>query len=78
MSITEIAAATDVIPQDLNSVNYTKITSIINKISPLKKPKKELADAWGIPFIAGKIYNIWWGTGIDFSHLSLVSTARYA
>lgn len=27
--------------------------------------------AYALPFIAGRIYNIWWLTGLDFTHLSI-------
>lgn len=29
---------------------------------------------YALPFIAGKIYNIWWLTGLDFDHLTMFSS----
>lgn len=74
MKVTEIQTATEVVSPTISSTSYT---SIMNVIDPVHKPKKELKGAWGLPFITGKIYNIWWGTGIDFSHLAAVSTDRF-
>ena len=37
----------------------------------MKEPKIHKKFSYSIPFIAGRIYNIWWLTGIDFSHVSL-------
>lgn len=37
-------------------------------------PKEEQKYVYSFPFILGKIYNVWWGTGIDFSHLSIFTT----
>ena len=74
MKITEIQTTTEVVSPTIANTSYT---SVMNVIDPVHKPKKELKGAWGMPFITGKIYNIWWGTGIDFSHLSVVSTDRF-
>lgn len=27
--------------------------------------------AYSVAFVAGRIYNIWWHTGLDFSHLHI-------
>lgn len=42
------------------------------------QPKAELAYSWSLPFITGRIYNIWWGSGIDFTHVSVASSPSYA
>lgn len=26
---------------------------------------------YAIPFAAGRVYNIWWLTGLDFTHLNM-------
>lgn len=38
----------------------------------LEKPK-----AWSLPFVTGQIYQVWWGTGLDFSHLSISSSPLF-
>ncbi len=38
------------------------------------EPKKENKFTYSLPYITGQIYNIWWGTGIDFKHVSMVSS----
>jgi len=34
---------------------------------------KDKPYAWAMPFITGKIYNIWWSSGIDWTHLAVES-----
>ena len=38
---------------------------------------KEAPNTWSMPYITGRIYNIWWGTGIDFTHLSIYTSPIY-
>lgn len=33
--------------------------------------------SWSLPYAAGRIYNVWWGTGIDFTHMAMVSNYLY-
>lgn len=33
-----------------------------------------IRQSYSLPFITGKIYNIWWLTGLDFDHLSMFSS----
>ena len=42
------------------------------------EPMKEKPNTWSLPFITGEIYSIWWGTGIDFSHLSISASPLYS
>jgi hypothetical protein len=41
------------------------------------EPHVEKPYTWAIPFITGRIYNIWWGNGIDFSHLAVVTSPTF-
>lgn len=41
-----------------------------NKMDAMKSLKKTYA----MPYISGRIYNIWWLTGLDFDHLSVFSS----
>jgi hypothetical protein len=41
------------------------------------QPKVEIPYSWGLPFLTGRIYNIWWGSGIDFTHLSITTSPTY-
>lgn len=41
------------------------------------QPKKEKPYTWAIPFITGRTYNIWWGSGIDFSHLAVFTSPSF-
>jgi hypothetical protein len=38
---------------------------------------KEQPNAWSLPYVAGQIYQVWWGSGIDFSHIALSTTTLY-
>lgn len=38
---------------------------------------KEKPNTWSLPYVTGQTYNVWWGTGIDFSHLSISTTPLY-
>jgi len=29
---------------------------------------------YSLPFIIDRIYNIWWGTGLNFQHMAMVSS----
>lgn len=74
IKIAELANINDVTP-----VNATAdlVTSEPDTITPLKEAKEEQKQVWGLPFITGKVYNIWWGTGIDFEHLSVFTSPRF-
>ena len=55
------------------STDYTEITSHLS----LKEPMIDKSDAWALPFVAGRIYNIWWLTGLDFTHLAIDISQTY-
>ena len=56
-----------------NSTDYTEIYSYFDNMEPMDfKPK-----SYAMPFVAGKIYNIWWLTGIDFTHLAIEFSQYY-
>ena len=38
---------------------------------------KEKKYTYALPFITGKIYNIWWGSGIDFSHVAVYTGRNF-
>lgn len=37
---------------------------------------KSLPKTYALPYITGRVYNIWWLTGLDFDHLQMYSS-RY-
>lgn len=69
----EIANVDEVVDAASPDTAYTRILSWL----PDMEPKKEKPFSYGLPYITGRIYNIWWGSGIDFSHLSIFSTPRW-
>lgn len=38
------------------------------------EPMVSASKTYAMPYIAGRIYNIWWLTGLDFDHLSMSSS----
>jgi len=41
------------------------------------EPHVESAYTWSMPYITGRIYQIWWGSGIDFTHLSIYTAPNF-
>ena len=33
--------------------------------------------SYSLPYLTGRIYDIWWGSHIDFNHLAMVTTHLY-
>lgn len=68
----EISDVTAVV--DEASTSFTEIYSffsLANKMDSMVLPK-----TYALPYIAGRIYNIWWLTGLDFDGLTM-SSSRY-
>ena len=63
------------IDPNISSNFYTE--AVTHLPGNLMEPKKQKPLTWSLPFITGEMYNIWWGTGIDFSHLSIFTTPLY-
>lgn len=58
---------------DVNSTAFTEIYSffsLANKMDSMNSPK-----TYAMPYIAGRIYNIWWLTGLDFDGLQMTSSS---
>lgn len=41
------------------------------------EPSKEMKFTYSLPFLTGRIYNIWWGTGLNFNHMAMVTSNFY-
>lgn len=52
---------------------YTAVKSRYLSMEPMKEKKQ----AWSLPYVTGKIYQIWWGSGVDFSHLSISTSTLF-
>lgn len=72
---TEISTVNDTVPSGLDPSNFTVIYSTLPFTT--MEPKVEKSTSWGLPFITGRIYNIWWGSGIDFTHLSVFTSPSF-
>ena len=55
----------------------TLYSNISTRIPTTTMQSKDKANAYALPFITGMTYQIWWGTGIDFTHLSIVTTPNF-
>ena len=61
----------------LNSVSEwvaedsTSFSEIVSWVSEQKEPKRHKKFAYALPYIAGRVYNIWWLTGLDFTHMAM-------
>ncbi len=76
MKAAELQSINDTIDPNISYLLHTNITSrLINTVA--MEPKLEKSYSYGLPFITGRIYNIWWGTGIDFTHLSITTTSLF-
>ena len=70
MRVAPLAAnATQPIDPRLNSSMYTTAYTYLG--SSIMDPKKFRPKTWCLPFLTGTTYNVWWGTGIDFTHMSI-------
>lgn len=34
-------------------------------------PEKEKAGSYSMPFVTGRVYNVWWEDGLDFTHMAV-------
>lgn len=68
-----IANHIDKVPE--TSTSFSQIFSYFSVSNPMDA-MKSAKRTYAMPYIAGKIYNIWWHSGLDFDHLS-VSTSYY-
>ena len=50
-----------------NSTDFTAIKSTMRNKEPMLYSKF----TYSVPFVAGRIYNIWWQTGIDFLKVNI-------
>jgi hypothetical protein len=41
------------------------------------EPHGEKQQAWSLPYLTGKTYDVWWGSGLDFTHLSILTTPLF-
>lgn len=55
---------------DQNSADYHEIFSVLGT----KQPMIDKKFAYAVPMATGRIYNIWWLSGLDFDHLAVDSS----
>ena len=57
---------------DESTTDYTEFYSLFGGMEP-----KDKKFSWSMPYVAGNIYNIWWLTGIDFTHIAIELSPLY-
>jgi hypothetical protein len=35
------------------------------------EPKKDKPKSYSLPYVVDRVYNAWWSTGLDFTHLAM-------
>ena len=58
---------------NVSSTDFTEYSSFFNG----KEPMIDKENAWSMPFVSGRIYNAWWLTGLDFTHLAIDISQRF-
>lgn len=69
MKIYQVSTPTENVATDLNASEYTSIVSYLGTLEPSDRGK-----SWSVPYVTGSMYNIWWLTGLDFTHMELVGS----
>jgi len=75
MKVTELASINDTTSENIASSLYTQVRSLLDGTT--MEPKKEKTNAWSLPYLTGNTYNVWWGSGLDFSHIAIFTTPLY-
>ena len=58
------------LPHQMATTDYTEI---YHRLPGTDMDAKDKATGWVMPYIAGKTYQIWWGSGVDWSHMAIES-----
>lgn len=74
MKVTELTNVTDFVSESLSSTLYTAILPTLPN-NPMES--KDKAYTYSLPYITGRTYNVWWGSGIDFAHLSAFTSPSF-
>lgn len=72
MKAAQVASIDEFLPTD-NTLTSARYSEVYHRLDGSSKDSKDEKYAWALPFIAGKIYNIWWGSGVDWTHMAIES-----
>ena len=61
---------------EATSDNETVYTNVLGLFGDME-PRKEIQFASSLPFLTGRMYDVWWSTRIDFDHVAMVATHRF-
>lgn len=75
MKAVELTNIEDVVDPELASDMYSNISALLPTTT---MQSKDRPNTWALPFITGRIYNIWWGTGLDFDHLAIATSPIFS
>lgn len=62
--------------EDVTNPNLTTYTAAYS-LQQNMEPKLELKYSYSLPYLTNRVYDIWWGSHIDFNHLAMVSSDLY-
>ena len=75
MKVVALSDVSQPIDPNISSNLYTTAYTYLG--NTLIDPRIYRPKTWVLPFLTGTTYNIWWGTGIDFSHISIFTTTLF-
>lgn len=58
-------------------INSTSINQSYLTTAPPTYPTIEKPFSYSLPYVTGSVYQVWWGGGLDYSHLSISTTPIY-
>ena len=75
MKVAPLLNVSQPIDPRINSSLYTTAYTYLG--NTFMDPRTYKPKTWVLPFLTGTTYNIWWGTGIDFSHMSIFASPLF-
>ena len=65
-----IDSLTTSVPMADANVSFSEV---YHRLDGTSKDSKDKAYGWSLPFAIGSIYNVWWGSGVDWTHMAIES-----
>lgn len=56
-----------------SNINASYVTSVQSTYPNIEKPF-----SFSLPYVTGNVYQVWWGGGMDYNHLSITTTPIYS
>lgn len=65
MKVQLLADDTEIVTND--STRFSEFYSLQLGMEPMTDKR----ESYAMPFVAGRVYNAWWYTGLDFTHMAI-------